>query len=545
MNTQARLRTGIVFLCFCMLYGIILINLYIIQIKHHERYVQLGRKQYHVTVTTYPPRAPITDRTGKTLLAMNNDSIAAFIMPKHAKKPEELKNFLQKHFPRAYTRLHNNPDRTFMYVCRRLNDEQRTCIEEADLADIHLLREPNRFYPLACAGQIVGITTIDNKGACGIEMQFNEQLIGQPTVTSLEKDARSGLFYFTKETHKLGTSAAPLQLTIDSDLQFLAHESLKEALKKYSAHEGAVLIMNPDNGEITAMVSLPDFNPNDTRSLNIEHMKNKTVAESYELGSVIKVFAALAALEEGVVTPDELIDCENKRTTYVDGRKVNTARTTELGVVTFSRVIEKSNNIGIAKVATRVGEKTYDHYCRLGFGTKTHIELPGEQSGFVNHPSNWSKQSIMSLSYGYEISATLLQLAKAFAIVATDGFDVQPTILMQRSQPEPQRLYSQESIATVQDILENTTLHGTTHRARIKGYKVMSKTGTANLLVNGKYSDKHNIYTCAGIVQKDDYKRVIVTFVKEAQGTNLFASTVAAPLFEKIAERTLIHDRVI
>ena len=294
-------------------------------------------------------------------------------------------------------------------------------------------------------------------------------------------------------------------------------------------------------------MQFPLFDPNNIDGVDLEKTKNKIITEVYELGSVMKVFTALAAIEEGLVEENEMIDCENVKTTYVEGRKINTVPSSVLGVVPFTEVIEKSNNIGIAKVALRLGPKLYDHYIRLGFGKKLGIELPAEQKGFVNAPAHWSKQSIISLSYGYEISATLLQLAHAFCIIARRGHPVTLSCILSEKTPPAQTkpLYTPVSIDTIQHILENTTLRGSMKKAAIKGYKIMSKTGTANLLVDGFYDTTKNIYTCAGIIEKGDYQRVIVVFIKEGAKKNLYASFVTAPLFERIAEKTLINDKII
>jgi cell division protein FtsI/penicillin-binding protein 2 len=282
------------------------------------------------------------------------------------------------------------------------------------------------------------------------------------------------------------------------------------------------------------------------RGVPQDQTKNRVVTEVYEFGSVIKVFAALAALEEGVVDPDELVDCENVITTYVDGRRINTPESTVAGIIPFTQVIEKSNNIGHAKIIKRLGHTLYDHYMRLGFGKKTGIEFPGEREGFINPPSNWSKQSIISLSYGYEINATVLQLAQAFSLIANNGCLVPPTLVLtnQHTTIKKECRYSPQSISLIQNIMENTVLRGTAKKAQIKGYRVMSKTGTANILVDGVYDDTKNSYCCGGIVEKGAYQRVIVVFVKQANRTGLYASTVAAPLFEQVAERTLIHEKI-
>jgi len=539
-----KIRTVFIFLVFCLLYAIILFNLYLIQVKQSAFFADLGEKQYNVTVSRYAARAEIFDRTKKQPLALNKDCLSAFILPKQLAEPEKVKTFLRTHFPLTEKRLRSQKNKNFMFVQRKLSKEQEKVIQKAELKDIKLLKERGRFYPVACAGPVIGTTDIDNKGLFGIELQCNEQLGGTPAIYSLEQEARSGHFYFKKEMHKKGTPGKPIHLTLDSDLQFLVHEELVDTIKRWNAQEGAAIVMNPKTGEILAMVSAPTFDPNNFSGTDLEKTKNKTITESYEFGSIAKAFAALAALEEGVAHIDEQINCGGSKTTYVDGRKVNTL--VAHGVLSFSEVVELSNNIGIAIVAKRLNETLYDHYLRLGFGKKTGILFPGEQPGFINPPSKWSKQSIISLSYGYEMTCTLLQIAQAFCTIARDGYPIQPKLLLDTKQKiATTPLYKKETMDVIKQILENTTLRGTARRAGIKGYRVMSKTGTANLLVDGQYSPEKNIYTCAGIVEKDGYQRVIVAFVKEAQKENAYAATVAAPLFEKVAEKTLIHDKVV
>jgi len=528
------------------MYLLILGNLYLIQVKNRDFYVNLGNQQYNVTVTTAPARALIYDRTGKNMLALNKESLSAFILPKQLEEPEKLKAFLKEFFPQAHERLLKNGQKShFMYIKRKLTPEQLDLILSRDIPDIKLLNEPSRFYPIQAAAPLIGLTDIDTIGLGGVELQYNQQLAGKPTTFFLERDARSGHFYFKRETKVAGKIGDPITLTIDGDLQFLVHEEIKDAVTKFDAKEGSAIVMDPKTGEILAMATYPGFDPNNTEQITMENTKNRIVTECYELGSVFKIFTALAALEEKVTTTDELIDCKNTKLTYIDGRRIRTVHAN--GTINFAQVIEESNNIGIAIVAKRLGQKIYDHYTRLGFGKKTGIPFPGEQRGFVAPPSSWSKQSIISLSYGYEVNATLLQLASAFCTIARDGVTVQPQLIMHEPMAiaHGERVYMQDTVDLIKNILEGTTLHGTAKKAGIKGYKVMSKTGTANLLVDGKYDETKNIYTCAGIVQKDDYQRVIVVFVKQAAQKNLYASTVAAPLFECVAEKTLIHDKVI
>jgi len=530
-----------IFFLFCFGYLIVIANLFYLQCIQHTFLTQLGQRQYHITITTLPARGVITDRTGKKFLALNKDSIAAFILPQQIQNRAALDTFLSHYFPAAYQRLREHPTAYFLYVQRRLTPQQIDLIKQKNIVDIQFLQEPNRYYPLSHAASVIGITDIDNKGLSGIELQFDALLGGKPSIVHLEKDARSNQFYFNKETMHEGNQSSPLSLTIDSDLQFLAHELVQEWVDTYHAHSGAALIMNPETGEILALVNIPTFDPNNNQH-DVELLTNPIISHAYELGSVFKIFTALAALEEDLVTLEELIDCKGTLTAYIDGRKINT--TIAAGIIPFKEVIAQSNNIGIAQVAQRLDSRLYDHYAKLGFGKKTGITLPGEAKGFINPPHLWSKQSIISLSYGYEISATLLQLARAFCILANGGYWVEPQLLLNSKKLSHTKLYRDTSIALTQELLEQTTKQGTARKAHIKGYKIMCKTGTANMLENGIYNPDKNIFTCAGIVQKDNYNRVIVVFIKEAAQKDLYASTVTAPLFEKIAEKMIIKDRV-
>ncbi len=542
MNIANKLRSVSVFFIFVLLFCTALIHLYGLQIRQHTFFSDLAHRQYYLTLTTYPPRALIFDRNGIPL-TLNKESLSAFLMPHQIKNKPQLTEFLKNHFPGALTRLAEKQTSYFMYVKRRLSPEEEQLIKESNIEDIHFLYEPSRFYPLEATASITGITNTDNRGLFGIEHFCDTQLAGTPTTTVLEKDARSGLFYFAKQTTKEGTDGIPVHLTIDSNLQFLVQEELFAAIQKYQATQGGAVVMDPLSGDILAMATYPTFDPNHTQSLTPEITKNVALTEAYEFGSGFKAFFALAALEEKIAESDEIIDCENRKTTYVEGRKVNTVDSSIAGLLTFSEVIQKSNNIGVAKVAKRLGAPLYDHYKKMGFGTKTGITFPGEHGGFLMHPDKWSKQSVISLSYGYEVTATLVQLATAFCLFSNDGHRVMPHLIKGGSTGLKEKLYSTEAIDTMRMILQETALKGTARYAQVNGYITLGKTSTANLLDHGVYNPNKNLYGFVGAIEKGPYKRVIACFLKESPRHNLYAATVAAPLFERIAERTIMHEK--
>ncbi len=545
INKITKLRLSLLAALFLLFFSIIVINLYCIQIIKHHFFSSLAQQQYTVIVKTLPARASLFD-SKNNIIATEKSITSIFITPNNLKNKNALLLFLSEHYPQAIEKLNCHAQSHFMYVARNISDAEITALATHAPEDIFLLDEPGRWYPVGCLGPVVGKTDIDNKGISGIELLYNEHLAGTPTTASIEKDARSGRFYFNKKTLTTGHEGQPLHLTLDSTLQFLAYEELKETIKKFNAKEGAVVIMDPFTGALSAMVTYPCADPNCPHLDDVSLLKNKVVTETYELGSVMKTFLALAALEEKLYLPEDTIDCENSKIGYVNGMKFSTWK--EHGHLTLSEIIEFSNNIGTAKIAQKLGTLLYDHYQKCGFGKPTGLTFPGQQKGHVTHPKTWSKASLNSLSFGYEIRATLLQLARAFSIFANGGYLPTPNLVSDTAykSQQPSLLYRPETIHHMRSILEKTCTQGTAHAAKIPGVTVLGKTGTARLIdETGTYSPLKNIYTFAGIVEKGSYKRVIVTFVKEAERHDLYASSVAAPLFERIAQKMLIHDKVI
>ena len=299
--------------------------------------------------------------------------------------------------------------------------------------------------------------------------------------------------------------------------------------------------MDPSNGEILAVASYPNFNPNNTKTIDLETTKCRPITNCFESGSVLKLFAAVAALQEGVTDLDEIIDCENTKETRLDHLRL---RTTEAhGKISFLEVIAYSNNIGITKVAKRLDQTLYDYYKLFGFGEYTGLKFPGEQKGFVNPPANWSAFSIQSLSYGYEITTSLLQLARALSIVVNGGYLITPKLVKNDELPiKVGPLLSQKTIDDTLKILGKTVEIGSAKLANIAGYKVLGKTGTSNLLINGQYDEDRHLYTFIGFVEKNSYHRVIVCYVKDSKRAT-YASMVTAPLFKKLAEAMILQEQ--
>lgn len=529
--------------CVGILFGIAYIGLvtrlYIMQIVHHNFFTELGAKQYAITVTQQAKRGIITDRHGQTL-ALNNVARSAFITPCYLRDANTLYPFLQQEFPNSYEQLVAKKNKKFMFIARHMNKETEEKLKKLNHKDIYFLEEPSRVYPNPACASIVGSVDIDNHGSAGCEVSLNTMLAGSPTTYAVQKDAHADHFYFEKKEIEQGYPGLDIGLTIDATLQYIIQEKLTTYAQIHDCAEGGVIILDPFNGDILCMSSfIADNQSFDTK------MKNTCISHAYEFGSICKLFVAAAALEEGLVTIDELIDCKNQKKARIDGRIINTWKAH--GVLPFKQVIALSNNIGIALVAKRLDTLLYKHYKAVGFGTKLTIPLPGKNAGFLNDPAYWSKQSLISLSYGYELSVTLLHLACAMATFAHNGHRVYPRLLLTDSVEIGQKLYSKETVDQIKEILQETTNHGTAHRAKIQGYKVLCKTGSAHRVVNGTYSKDNNIYCCVGIVEKDGYQRVVAVYVhKDGTGQEkTFASTMAAPLFNTVASSMLVHDHMI
>jgi cell division protein FtsI (penicillin-binding protein 3) len=278
--------------------------------------------------------------------------------------------------------------------------------------------------------------------------------------------------------------------------------------------------------------------------------KNIIPTECYEPGSCIKALAALALLEENAVTPDEIFDCQGKSAMI---NKVRVENWTPMDKLSFTDVIRRSSNVGLVKAITRIGPKFYEHLVRLGLGKSTGIQFPGERSGFLNPPHRWSRPSLTVMSFGYEMSTTLLQLGRAFSVIANGGHTITPSLVLgqhkdsqvcpgspvKRGMTPDKQLYSERAIEQTREILS-----GFGERFPVDGCHVFGKTGTTRRLKNGKYSKYHHTYTACGAVERDGYRRVIVAFLGESPKapTIATATQVVAPLLQRVAQQMVLYE---
>lgn len=530
-----RRALGLISLCFLGVGLIIIGRLCYLQLYAAPYFQQRGLQQRYVSLTVPAFRGLIFDCCG-VCIACNDQQYSAFLTPSDLKRSTETMAYLKHDYPRVAEQFSNNRDKYFMWLDRHLSTTCYQKLVARGNPDIHFVDEAARYYPLSSFRPVLGSTDIDLQGIAGVERKFHNKLHGNPMSVMLEKDARKG-YWVTDEYDDIAVEHGKnIQLTVDAGLQCLVAQELEKTVNSYKAESGSALIMDPDSGHI---LSLADYYNNDVIGSSTAaalERGNNVITQCYEFGSVFKVFAALAALDEKVVDCEEVIDCEGK-IAFLRGFRLENWKTQHK--LTFAEVVQESSNVGIAKVVDRLGGRLYDHYVRLGFGKKTGIEFPAERDGFVNHPQNWSKSSPYVMSFGYEVMASLLQLATAFSIIGNGGYAVQPTLLAgtELAQGERKRLYGQEVVDLIKKILERLGA-----RYQVPGMVVMGKTGTARCLENGEYSTERHIYTFVGMIENGPYRRVIATFVKRPEAKKLWASQVSAPLFQRIAQKIVLYD---
>ncbi|MCM8786725.1 MAG: penicillin-binding protein 2 [Candidatus Omnitrophica bacterium] len=434
----------------------------------------------------------------------------------------------------------------FVWIKRKISLKEKEEIKALKLKGVGFIREQKRYYPQEnLASTVLGIVDIDNKGLDGIELSYDNYLRSKQGWFKVLQDSRQKKVFLSSQiiTPKDG---ADIVLTIDAQIQYFAEKYLFETIKKFSAKEGSIIVMDANSGEILALANYPSFNPN-KRTLNANY-RNYAIVDMFEPGSIFKIVTLIAAIEKNIFKDDDKIFCENGEF-KIPGSTLHDWK--PYGFLTFREVFKKSSNIGVAKIANKLGAKIlYENIKRLGFGHKTGIDLKGEVLGKVKPPANWSKTSSYIIPIGQEISVTLIQLVRAFAVVANGGYLVKPHLVKKiyspfftkEIQPEREKILPTRLTERAKDILISVVEDGTGVLAKIDGFKVGGKTGTAQQFDPkiGQYSPTEYRASFIGFVS--DYEPTFVIGVSiYAPKTSHFGGVVAAPLFKKVAEKTLMY----
>lgn len=536
-------------LVFWML--VITTRLVYLQTFQHETLSKRARLQQQDAVETSPMRGLVLDRQGREL-ARSIDTESFFAVPSDIKDEEKTAQALaplvgvEAQSLTARLREGREKDRKFVWLARKLSAEQAQKVAALKLEGVYSLKEPKRFYPNGqLASHVLGFVGLDEVGLGGVEQVYNERIRGEAGKLFIETDAHRRAYNSLEVEPRPGQAVV---LTIDQMVQYRTEQALAAAVTNSKAKSGTAIVLDPRTGEILALANAPSFDPNDARSAAAECRTNQALQNIYEPGSTFKIVAYSAAIEEGMVKPDDRIDCQ-MGSINVAGRIVHDH--TAFGTLTITEALAKSSNVAAIKLGLKLGdERMYDYIRRYGFGARTNVELPGETAGLLRPVKRWHPTSMGSIAMGQEIGVTPVQMAAAFGAIANDGVRVSPHLVREiraqdgsltyQAQPETHRVVSAETAKILRGMLESVTVSGTARKAQVEGYTAAGKTGTAQKIdpKTKTYSSTKHIGSFVGFAPAENPAVVIIVVIDEPAGA-YHGGDVAAPVFREIAQQIL------
>ncbi|WP_455365843.1 peptidoglycan D,D-transpeptidase FtsI family protein [Kaarinaea lacus] len=502
-----------------------------------------GDARYLREVSVPADRGMIMDRNGEPL-AISTPVESVWANPKELNKARtdwvRLSIVLNIDINELQQQLADHSDKEFVYLKRHVIPAVAQRVRELNIPGVFLAREHRRYYPAGeVASHVLGFTNIDDAGQEGVELAMDEWLRGTPGSKRVIKD-RLGQEVEQVEQVRLPQRGNDVVLTIDRRIQYLAYRELKSAVQKHQAKSGSVVILDARNGEILAMVNQPSYNPNNRDDLQLDHLRNRAITDVFEPGSTVKPFTVAAALESGKYRPTTIVDTTPGM--YRVGRKV-IRDFKNYGAIDVSTVIQKSSNVGASKLALSIEPRIlWKTFAGAGFGETTGVSYPGESTGLLSDHYSWRKIERATLSFGYGLSVTTLQLARAYSLFATDG-SLKPVSLIRRADYTPdQSLYyqtdpvlSQETIKQVRSMMHLVVSNGGTGmNARVPGYQIAGKTGTVKKSGAGGYLEDSYIAVFAGMAPATNPRLIMVVMVNEPSGEQYYGGAVAAPVFSKV-----------
>lgn len=422
--------------------------------------------------------------------------------------------------------------REFVYLKRQLPPEQAARIVELNIPGIFLQREYRRYYPAGeVTAHVIGFTDVDDKGQEALELAFDSMLTGKAGTRRVIKDRR-GHIVEDVESIRHPQNGEKLVLSIDTRIQYLAFRELKKAVAEHRAKAGGIVVLDARSGEVLAMANLPSYNPNNRGKLDPRRTRNRTITDLFEPGSTLKPFTAAVALEAGKFTPETIIQTA-PGSFNIGRRTIHDAH--PQGALTVSQVIQKSSNIGVAKIALALPpEAMWTLFRNVGFGEQPQSGFPGEVAGVLRSHATWKPIEQATMSYGHGISVSLLQLARAYTIFSGDGEIVPLTLTRREGAAETARVLKPRTARSVRAMLELAVQPGgTAPRAQIAGYRVGGKTGTAHKLEGRHYTNKY-ISSFVGFAPVSDPRLIVAVMLDEPSAGKHYGGVVAAPVFSQV-----------
>jgi cell division protein FtsI (penicillin-binding protein 3) len=522
-----------------------------LQIYRHTELAARAERQQLRTVTASGKRGEILDREGH-VFAYSVDADSIYAVPTEIADPAQAASSLCGALgdctvaDRQALADRIRRGRAFVYVRRQVTPDQARRVAALELEGVGFMKENRRFYPnKELAAHLLGYVGVDNTGLAGVEATYDNLIKGHAGTVLIQTDAKRHAF---SRVERPSTTGADLELTIDQYLQHIAERELQAGVEYAGAEGGSAIVMNPTSGEILALASYPTFNPNAYRSFRDEARRNRAIQDLYEPGSTFKIVTASAALEQKLLRASDWIDT-NPGVIRFGGRVIDEDKHHNYGVLSFTDVLVRSSNVGAIKIGLRVGAERLGVYARrFGFGRPTSPDFPSESPGILWDPARQTDSALASMSMGYQVGVTPLQMASAVSSVANGGELVQPRVIRAVirdgvRKPVPRKVLTRAvdpaTAAEVTAIMEAVVERGTGQAAQIDGYTVAGKTGTAQKVENGRYSNTDYNVSFVGFVPSRKPAFTIVIVIDSPHRVPPYGATVAAPIFQRIAAAAL------
>ncbi|MDB5812448.1 MAG: peptidoglycan glycosyltransferase [Betaproteobacteria bacterium] len=499
-----------------------------------------GDARYGRVIELSATRGMITDRNREPL-AISTPVESVWASPADVNisqaQVKRLSQLLELDTADIHKRL-TDTNREFVYLKRHLPPEQAAKIVELNVPGLFLQREYRRYYPGSeYFAHLIGFTNVDDQGQEALELAFDKQLAGKPGSRRVIKD-RLGRIVEDVESVRSPQQGRDLALSIDAKIQYLAYRELKNAVDTHRAKAGGIVVLDVNTGEVLAMANLPSYNPNNRGKLEPRRTRNRTVTDLFEPGSTLKPFTVAAAMESGLYKFDSVVQTGSGQLT-IGKATIHDAH--PAGALTVAQVIQKSSNVGAAKIALALpAEKLWDMFSQVGFGTQPRSGFPGEVSGKLRAYASWRPIEQATMSYGHGISLSLLQLARAYLVFASDG-EIRPVTVVKLDAPaDATRVISAETALQVRRMLELVVQPGgTAPRAQITGYRVAGKTGTAHKLDGATYAPNKYVSSFIGFAPASAPRLIVAVMIDEPTDGQYYGGTVAAPAFSNVMSGSL------
>ena len=540
-----RLRRVFVLSVFALGLGALLARAVDLQLFNHEFLEEEGKAR-HLRVVEIPAhRGMILDRNGQ-LLAVSTPVHSVWANPPEAlndlESASQVENILGLEAGELARKLEQKKNRQFMYLKRHVDPRQAEQLRHAGLTGIYLQREYRRYYPTAeVSSHVLGFTNIDDTGLEGIELAYEDWLAGKPGAKKVIKDQLNRIVEDV-EAVRIPRPGQNVTLSIDRRVQYLAYRELKSGYMQHDARSASAVMIDAKSGEIIAMVNVPSFNPNNRKDYKRHTYRNRAVTDVFEPGSTMKPFVIALALESRRYFPDSVIDTTPG--SYRLGRfTIRDVR--NFGPLSVNDVLLKSSNVGAVKIAMTIPRPDlWNLYDYMGVGQPTESGFPGEANGYLKNFRDWHPTEHATMAYGYGMSVTALQLARAYTILGSEGRLLSVSMLRNAdtgaSWKNSPRVISPETVKHVRSVLNAVVSeYGTGHRANVSGYHVAGKTGTVRKLVGGEYAANKYIALFAGMAPASDPRLILVVLVDEPNKGGYFGGQVAAPVFSRIMSGAL------